>query len=691
MARLQCVLCLALFAAAAAAEVTPIEKVISLVEGLKSEVEADGKSEAGAYEKFACFCKSTTGVKSKSVQTGTKKIAKLSADIGDKTQEQKDDSTDLQNRKVEHNSLNAKLEETKVRCAKQKAEYEAEAADLSKAIQGLKDAIKSMKDSKPSLLAVKQTLGKSLEMAEAMSLLSTPKHKAVAALIQSSSSVDPNDPEFKFHSNDIIDVCEELLVEYKGSKKDLDGEWDKTRKGCNQMKASLRKKLGANQKAMDSLDKSIAKLAKEIAKHREDLVTSQGVLQDDELYLKDLTARCEDRANDYDQRSSMRGDELAALSAALKVLKGDVKGRANAVNKRALLQEAPVAVKPVVKVSTPVAKDTMKTVSFLQEDQQSQGFLALSQEGRKQKALDVLRAEGKRIKSFALTSLADKVSADPFKKVKGLIQKLIERLLTESRNEATKKGFCDTELGKARTDRDFRYQEARDLSAELAGLEAKRDALSEEIKQLKSDIKAETKALKETTKEREDEKKANAKTLKTAKEGLDAVNEAILVLKSFYKQAAKAAFVQASPLDEDTAGAGFSGNYKGKQSGAQAVFALLETIASDFDRTVRKTEEAEHSAHREYVDFSQAAQSSIAGKTTKQELDEQDLATTKNSINTKTNDMQTAVDLLDKALQELEELKPTCIDTGMSYSERVAKREEEIKALKNALQILAPQ
>merc|ERR1712139_310031 len=267
------------------------------------------------------------------------------------------------------------------------------------------------------------------------------------------------------------------------------------------------------------------------------------------------------------------------------------------------------------------------------------------------------------------------------KKIKGLIQKLIERLVAEAAAEATKKGFCDTELGKARKDRDFRREESTDLSAELEGLEAKEDALTEEIKLLTGQIESETKALKETTADREEEKEDNMHTLKTAKEGLEAVNEALLVLKSFYKQAAKASFIQASPVDEDTSGPGFSGSYKGNQSGSQAVLSLLETIASDFDRTIRTTDKAEEAAHRDFVDFSQATKSSIAGKTTKKELDTQDLETTRIGIQSKTDDMATAQRLVDAALFELETLKPTCIDTGMSFAEREKKRKQEIEAL----------
>jgi len=692
MVHMKALVCLALMAGVAAVEVTPIEKVISLIEGLRDEVATDGKNEAQAYEEFACFCKKTTDEKSKSVQKGEKNINKLSASIEDKTASKEEDISELAQRKKDQEKLSRELEETNVRCAKAKAEYNAEAADLSKAIQGLEDAIKAMTStggtSKASLLAI-QKVGSVLQLAEAMGKLK-PKHQAVAALIQ--SGVDPDSPEYKYHSNDIIDVCDQLLVEYKATKKDLDTEWEKTRKGCTQMKASLAKKMATNKKNMNALDKEIKKLSKEIAEHREDLITAESTLKDDELYLKDLGARCEARANDYDQRSAMRGDELAALNGALKVLKGKVKGRADTVNVRAMLLQKEEPATAAAKPET--VKAVVKPVSFLQEDlsnTEGRTFLSASSAAKKEGAIQVLRTEGKRLHSLVLASLAEKMAADPFEKVKGLIQKLIERLLAESAAEATKKGFCDTELAKARADRDARYSEARDLNAETEQLEAKRDELEAEIKELTKDIKEETKALKEETKEREDDKEANMKTMKTAKEGLEATNEALLILKSFYKQAAKAAFVQASPVDEDTDGAGFSGNYGGKQSGAKAVFALLETIAADFDRTLRKTEEAENAAHRDFVDFQQTSEASIAGKTTKKELDEQDLETTNTNIKSNMDDLQTAVDLMDKALETLEELKPTCIDTGMSYAERVEKREEEIKALNKAHDILLPQ
>jgi len=70
------------------------------------------------------------------------------------------------------------------------------------------------------------------------------------------------------------------------------------------------------------------------------------------------------------------------------------------------------------------------------------------QQAKRDLVLSLLRSKGAQIGSAVLTSLASKVSADPFAKIKQLIQELIERLLQEAADEANHKGWCDKELGK---------------------------------------------------------------------------------------------------------------------------------------------------------------------------------------------------------------------------------------------------
>ena len=50
--------------------------------------------------------------------------------------------------------------------------------------------------------------------------------------------------------------------------------------------------------------------------------------------------------------------------------------------------------------------------------------------------------------------------------------------------------------------------------------------------------------------------------------------------------------------------------------------------------------------------------------------------------------MKTENENLQNALDELEKLKPVCVDSGMTWEERTARREQEISSLKEALRIL---
>ena len=69
-----------------------------------------------------------------------------------------------------------------------------------------------------------------------------------------------------------------------------------------------------------------------------------------------------------------------------------------------------------------------------------------------------------------LLRLASEQPAGVAQNVRALIQGLIERLLEEAKAEATKKGFCDTELAKARQDRDARRVDVEKTSAAIAKL-----------------------------------------------------------------------------------------------------------------------------------------------------------------------------------------------------------------------------
>merc|ERR1719324_76855 len=309
---------------------------------------------------------------------------------------------------------------------------------------------------------------------------------------------------------------------------------------------------------------------------------------------------------------------------------------------------------------------------------------ASAMEEQRSNALSFLAEQGNKLHSAALLSLVTRAAADPFAKVKGLIQKLIERMLQEAADEASKKGFCDTELGKAEHDRDERWSDVQELNTQAETLEVKLEELSAEISELKVAIEKLEAALAEAKTLRDEEKEENMATIAEATGGLDAVTQAMEVLKDHYKQAAKnTVFLEASPVGESTN----KGAYKGNQEAGAGIIAMLEVIVSDFKRTIKKTTAEEQKAHEEFVLFERTSTTDISGKSMTKKLEQQVITDTATHEKTM-EDLQMNVDLLDDALKAYEELVPTCVDTGMSYAERVAARETEIEALKKALCML---
>merc|ERR1719301_193110 len=233
--------------------------------------------------------------------------------------------------------------------------------------------------------------------------------------------------------------------------------------------------------------------------------------------------------------------------------------------------------------------------------------------------VSLLKGKGAELKSTLLTSLATRIAADPFAKIKKLIQELIERLLQEAANEANQKGWCDKATADATQKRTYAADEIEGLNAKMAKLEALSAKLGEELKELNKEIKELNDARAEAEKNRKEEKAENANTVTEAKAGLDAVKMAIDILDKFYKTSAKAEVdlsLAQGPLD-DAPDAGFKIGeaYKGAQAESGGIIGMLEVIQSDFERTITETKKAEAAAEQQFLEFMTETGKSLAEKT----------------------------------------------------------------------------
>jgi len=383
--------------------------------------------------------------------------------------------------------------------------------------------------------------------------------------------------------------------------------------------------------------------------------------------LDDLIVQCDKKKEDFDARQKLRAEEIEALEKAIEILNSSaIKGAAEK-HLPSMLQAKAVNATALIQVrSRKLPGNQLYVAAFLNDQAQKLG-------------------------SRILSSLAMKIEADPFAKIKKLIEELIARLMQEALDEATHKGWCDSEMATNEHTRKEKSAMVDSLTAQIDELTADMAKLTEEIQELVFSVAELDAAVAKATTIRNEEKVKNTETVKDAQEAQKAVKEALKVLKDFYAKAAEAtSFLQKKGPEED-APESFDKPYKGMGAESGGVIGMLEVILSDFERLESETTASEGQAASEYdtfmgdsaVDKAQKTKE-IDHKQTKKENEAAALVEAK-------DDLEANQKMLDKALKSYEELKGACISEPMSFEERDALRKEEIESLKEALNILEQQ
>merc|ERR1712224_669533 len=541
----------------------------------------------------------------------------------------------------------------------EKADYDATHKDYSESVDALERAIAVLKkqahDRKQAGSLVQVSALKNLDLIPQDAkrtidaFLSTEEDPAEGLAVQA-----PEANAYENQSGGVIEMLEKLLDKFIDERTTLEKEEMNSKQAFEMLIQDLTAQI--NQATRDKDEKSEAKASKLQAKANAegDLEDTTSTRDADTKYLTDLTATCEQKASDFESRQQLRAEEIEAIEKAIEILASSaVTGNAEK-HLPTLLQ----------------AKG--KALAQLRS-----GAISPAQ----QRVAQYLQDQARNLNSRVLSALAIRVADDPFKKVKKMIKDLIVRLMEEANEEAEHKGWCDTELSTNEQTRKEKTEAVERLHAEIDELEASVAQLTEQISELTQAVAELDAAMAKATTIRQDEKAKNAETIKDSQDAQTAVAQALSVLKDFYAKAADATSLVQEPeiFDEP---------YKGMGAENGGVVGMIEVIQSDFARLESETSAAEAEAQKQYDEFMSDSSIDKAQKTKDIEHKSGKKQNHEQALQEAKTDLDGTQKELDAVLAYYEKLKPSCVDAGESYEDRVARRKEEIESLQEALRIL---
>merc|ERR1719321_723464 len=630
-------------------QVTPVQKVIQLLQGMVEKSKKEKKEEAVQYNSYKQWCDETTVEKTRRIKEANDLIETLQADIqkyeADAALPTKEIAVHDEDIATWQNDIKAG---TGVR-AIEKADYDANHKDYSESIDALERAIQVLKKSAKD---VKQASFAQLSKVKSLNLIPADAKQAIDAFFQDADEAlldaAPEANAYEYQSHGIIDMLEKLLNKFVDELRVMEKEEGESLHAFKMLIDDMNAQI---EDSTARRDEKAAEKAKKLQAKAEAEATVQDTTatrDDDMKYLADVTAQCEAKATDFAERQQLRTDEIAALEKAIEILSSDSVGGAAAKHLPSAMLQA------------------------MQTSQTAPTSLAqLRSDGKNPIQASVaayLVSKSKQINSRVLSMLAVHVAADPFKKVRKMIRDLITKLEEEAAAEAEHKGWCDTELSTNEQTRKEKTEQVEMLYAEIDELSANIAKLTIEITDLIHAIQDIDKAVKEATTIRQETKAKNTETIADAKAALDAVATAVKVLKDFYAKAGDSTAVNSE--------------------GSGGVLAMLEVISSDFSRIEAETSAAEEEAQKEHDNFMADAETDKTQKTRDIERNTAKKQDHSQAVEEKKKDLEGTSKELQAAMDYYEKLKPDCIDSGISYEERVARRKEEIESLQEALRIL---
>jgi len=675
---------------------SPVTRVVELLQGLTSRIEADHKAEEDLYENFVCWATSIISQKEKSNAAAKSRVETLNAYISDVQANRIEFTTERVDLEKNLETVKGDIEVAKQMRDAEEHDFTLAKDEMQAAINALHKAIDVLRIATQGhasgvLMSLKDGLGEGREaraqeaasLSHAVELGNRVLTKGDAVFLQRLLTAQP--PEraswkklnrqatfkmsYKARSFKIQGVLAKMLETISSNLKEATLKETAAVIQFNKLNSDKGAEKNAVLTALSALDKENGAKQLHLTEANEERNNLGEQMNNDEGYIAQVRTALRNKKTEWQARQVLRQDELAAIAKAIKILHSDA---ARDLFKKSFASQG---------------------LFFLQETS-TQASSRNAQ--RTERAVQTLRAAAAKSKDTRLAVMAATAAKGHFDAVLTAIDNMLQVLRTEEDTDLAAKEKCEADRTTRTRQAIQKSRKMDELTDEITALLSRVAELTSEINEKEEQVLAINKELNETAKARAEE---HAEFLLARKDDQDAtqlIASAKQVLETFYRDNGLMLMQghQQAPF-ESTAGSApppppktWTAPYEGKKEETKGILAILEMIHDDILSDITKAEGEEQAAVMLY-------------QKTKTNLENQGNALT-TAIVTLTGDKNGAIrDISDKTIERstfkaelkviLDSIKaaaPGCDFLTVNINVRSQNRQIEIDGLEKAKDIL---
>merc|ERR1719201_1439156 len=304
---------------ASRADVTPIQKVIEMMDGMLAKGKQEKHEEEVEFTKFHEWCDQVRDEKTKSIAEATAQIEELAAAIDKAESDAEVLTEEIANLEKEVAQLQADVDSATVQRKKEKADYDAAHQDLSESVDAIGRAIQTLKrkeaDVPQSLMQVSSLSGVS---AKDKAMI-----KSFLALDASAEAAAPEANAYEFQSGGVVSLLEKLKLKFEDQRLALEKE-EMTAVGNFQvLNQQLTGDIRADNAAIKKKTAMKAKRQSDAATAKGDKEVTEASKAKDEGVLSDTNAECRQTSDEFEKNQVVRAGEIKALTKAIEIMSSD--------------------------------------------------------------------------------------------------------------------------------------------------------------------------------------------------------------------------------------------------------------------------------------------------------------------------------------------------------------------------------